>query len=289
MLVGPTLTIVLGATTMDGTLHGLAGFQLWAMLVTVASLGGLVVYFGFGGWLYHRYYVRRRDQAEQWKIQPKRWQPGDKWRWGVRVAAVNMLLGGLVSGSFAYYVINGGYSALYFDVDEYGLAYTILCPVLMFVALEAMAYYTHRFLHQKWMFKKVHRWHHRCVAPTPFNTVTMHPVEFLMLQATAFVPIFVLPVHAYVFIGLLVYVLIFNIMDHSGVSMRHWLPWHSTSHFHDDHHVYFHCNFGQNLAVFDRFHGTHRRKNRRYGEKVFGGKGAPVDGTAGETADFVEY
>lgn len=274
---------------MEGVAFGLSGLRLWAMLVTVASLGGLVVYFGFGGWLYHRYYVVRRDRAADWKIQPRRFQPPDKHRWGINVAAGNMVLGGLVSGSFAYYVIGGGYSALYFDVADYGLLYTIVSVGLLFLAIEASAYYTHRLLHRKWLFRNFHRWHHRCVAPTPYNTVTMHPVEFLMLQASAFLPIFVLPVHAYVFIGMLVYVLVFNIMDHSGIDMRHLLPWHSTSRFHDDHHVYFHCNFGQNLAVFDRFHGTMRRRNRRYGAKVFGGKGAAVTGGNAEGAEFVEY
>lgn len=274
---------------VEGVAFGMSGLRLWALLVTVASVGGLVVYFGYGGWLYWRYYVRRRDRAVDWKIQPRRFQPADKHRWGIRVAAVNMLLGGLLSGSFAYYVVGGGYSALYLDAAEHGLAYTLLSVVLLFVAIEASAYYTHRLLHRKWLFKHFHRWHHRCVAPTPFNTVTMHPVEFLMLQVSAFLPIFVLPVHAYVFIGMLVYVLIFNIMDHSGIVMRHLLPWHSTSRFHDDHHVYFHCNFGQNLGWFDRFHGTLRRKDRRYGEKVFGGKGAPVGDERGATPEFVEY
>lgn len=270
-------------------MYGLSGFQLWALMVTVAGLGGLVIYFGLGTWLYRRYYVNRRDEAAEWKIQAKRWQPDNKHRWGIRVAAVNMAIGGLISGSFAFYVINGGYSALYFETETYGIAWTVISTILMFLSMEAMAYYTHRMLHGKWIFRYVHRWHHRCVATTPFNTVTMHPAEFIILQTVTFLPIFVLPVHYVAFMALLVYVLVFNILDHSGIKMSHWLPWHSTSHFHDDHHVYFHCNFGQNLAFFDKFHGTHRRKNRRYGENVYGGKGAPVDPSDRKLPDFVEY
>lgn len=274
---------------MDGTAFGMSGLPLWALLVTVATVGGLVLYFGFGTWLYWRYYVKRRDQADQWKIQANRWQPPAKLRWGIRVAAVNMVLGGLVSGSFAYYVVNGGYSALYFEVEQRGVIYTIVSTVLLFFAIEAAAYYTHRFLHRKWLFRRVHQWHHRCVATTPFNTVTMHPVEFLLLQVTAFLPIFILPAHYVSFIAMLVYALVFNIMDHSGIKMTHWLPWHSNSSFHDDHHVYFHCNFGQNIAIFDKLHGTHRRHNRRYGENVFGGKGLPVDPADRELGEFVRY
>ena len=60
---------------VEGVAFGMSGLRLWALLVTVASVGGLVVYFGYGGWLYWRYYVRRRDRAVDWKIQPRRFQP----------------------------------------------------------------------------------------------------------------------------------------------------------------------------------------------------------------------
>jgi len=268
---------------------GLTGFQLWALMVTVAALGGLIIYFGFGGWLYHRYYIKQRDQAADWKLQSKRWVPDKLHRWAIRVAAANMLLGGLLTGTFAYFVHTAKISALYMDVDEHGWLWLVVSAVVMFVALEAAAYYTHRLLHHPWMFKRFHRWHHRVVATTPFITTTMHPVEFMMLQATAFAPVFFLPVHWMVFAGLLVYALVFNLMDHSGVRMKHWLPWHSSSSFHDDHHVHFHCNYGQHIALFDKLHGSHRRVNRRYGAKVFGGKGAPVEPGDADAGEFVKY
>ncbi len=271
------------------SLELLTGFQLWALMVTVAALGGLVLYFGFGGWLYWRFYVRRRHDAAEWKIQPKRFVPDKLHRWGIRVATVNMLVGGLLTGTFAYFVYTHEISALYLDVDDYGWTYTALSVVVMFIALEASAYYTHRFLHNRWMFRHVHRWHHRAVAPTPFVTVTMHPVEFILLQSTAFLPVFFIPVHVAVFGGLLAYALVYNLMDHSGIRMNHWLPWHSSSSFHDDHHVHFHCNYGQHIAIFDRFHGTHRRHGRRYGQEVFGGKGAPISSDDPKQGEYVQY
>ena len=51
----------------------LTGLRLWAAMVGVATVGGLVIYFGYGTWLYYRHYVRRRDEAEAWKLQPRRW------------------------------------------------------------------------------------------------------------------------------------------------------------------------------------------------------------------------
>ncbi len=267
------------------------GWRQWALLVTVCAASGLAIYFGYGGYLYAKYYRRQRETPDAWKIQPKRFLKPKQHRWAIKVAACNLMLAGLLSGSFIYYLQHGGYSALYFDPMERGLLWLPVSAVLLFLSLEAAAYYTHRWLHGKWMFKHIHRWHHRCVAPTPFTTVTMHPVEFISLQATAFVPIFIIPVWSGIFVFLLIYVLLYNIKDHSGIVLTSRLPWQGSSRFHDDHHVYFHCNFGQNLPIFDKFHGTHRRVDRRYGEDVFGGKGAPIEEGAGEDdgSDWVEY
>ncbi len=265
----------------------LTGISLWAVMVVVSVIGGLVIYFGYGGWLYRRYYVARRKDAPDWKLQPKRFVPDAMHRWAMRVATVNMIIGGALSGTFAYFVHTRGISALYLEIDDYGWGYTALSTVAMFMAMEAAAYYTHRFLHNRWMFKHVHRWHHRVVAPTPLVTVTMHPAEFILLQSATFVPVFFMPVYVPAFAFLLVYALVFNLMDHSGIRIKHSLPWHSSSSFHDDHHIHFHCNYGQHIAVFDRLHGTHRRYGRRYGKDVFGGKGVKVEGR--DPGDFVEY
>ena len=90
-------------------------------------------------------------------------------------------------------------------------------------------------------------------------------------------------------IVVLVYVLTFNVIDHSGVDLRSRLPWQGPSRFHDDHHLYFHVNFGQHLMIWDRLHGTLRRQKRSYGREVFGGKGVPISDEGKELPPFVEY
>ena len=74
------------------------------------------------------------------------------------------------------------------------------------------------------------------------------------------------------------YVFTIALFYSSGIDLHSILPWQAPARFHDDHHKYFHCNFGHNVMIFDRFHGTMRRKDRRYGEDVFYGKGAPMKG-----------
>src|SRR6185295_18479157 len=138
---------------------------------------------------------------------------------------------------------------IYFEVARYGWAYTLASTVLFFVFIDVMAYYVHRALHTRPLFRLVHHWHHRYVATSPFVTTAMHPVEFLMFQAVSLFPLFVVPIHYLSAIGVLVYILVFNIIDHSGVRLRSRLPWQAPSNFHDDHHLHFHVNFGQHLML----------------------------------------
>jgi lathosterol oxidase len=66
------------------------------------------------------------------------------------------------------------------------------------------------------------------------------------------------------------YTYLIGMIDHCGIKVNWPLPLHSGNRFHDDHHVYFHCNYGHHTQVFDQLHGTMHRQDRRYGEHVFG-------------------
>jgi lathosterol oxidase len=116
----------------------------------------------------------------------------------------------------------------------------------------------------------------------------MHPVEFLTYQTIFIAPAFLVPMHVGAYYALLVYVFYYNVCDHSGIKHRALVPWQPPSQFHDDHHKYFHCNFGQSSLLWDRAYGTLRRLSRKYGEDVYGGRGAP-DGTARAADQFVDY
>jgi lathosterol oxidase len=260
------------------------------LLLTCLALAigvGLVVFHAVAGYYHLRYYVRRRDDAATWKCQPERWLKPELQREAALLSTFNLTLGGTLTGLLIYAIAKGLPMPLYYDVAEYGWPYTIASAALLFVLNDAGAYYVHRFLHRKWFFKRIHRWHHRYVATTPYVTVAVHPFELLSLQVASFLPIFIIPFHPAVIGAVLTYVLVFNIVDHSGVRLTSRIPWQGPSLFHDDHHKYFHCNFGQHLTLWDRFHGTLRRVSRRYGKEVFGGRGAPGEGSGGD--DFVAY
>ncbi len=258
-----------------------------AAYVVLAIAGGLGMYFGIGGFFEWRYY-RRRGEAETWKIQPRRW-PGPRARRNeILLGAANLTAGSIASGIFAHHVATGGETAIYFDLQTHGLAFTLATAVGYFLLTDAMLYGAHRLMHRKTLFRYIHRVHHRWTSPTAFTSAAMHPAEFVLYQGLMIAPLFVLPIHVGGVIAVLLYHNLIALLDHSGVDLASALPWQPPPRFHDDHHVHFHVNYGQTLGVWDRVFGTWRRAGRVYGEHVFGGKGAPL-GPEAAPAPRIDY
>ena len=246
-----------------------------AACVGGASFVGLAVYHAVAGHFHYRYYVRRRDAVESWKLQPERFLTPELHRLAIRSGTRNMALSGVLTGVLVYAIVSGSFDPpIYTEIaGASGWAYTIGSTVLLFVLMDYIAYWVHRALHTRLLFRRVHRFHHRFVATTPYVAIALHPVELLALQAATLTPLLVIPFHAVSAAAVLLYILVYNVVDHSGVRLTSALPWQPPSRFHDDHHAWVHVNFGQHLMIWDRLHGTLRRHGRRYGPEVFGGRG----------------
>jgi lathosterol oxidase len=232
--------------------------RLWLICVAVSLALTALSYWGLGGLVHHWFYVRRRDRAVDWKLQPARWPSAEQARHALLLGSANILMGAIAGGSFAWYVASGGWSRLYFDVRAWPLAWLPASAIVLFVAVDAGLYYSHRLLHHRALFRHVHRWHHRFVAPTLFTTTAVHPIEFLVFEAVLIAPALIVPVHVGVYVVVIAYTYLIGMIDHSGIRLRWRLPLHADNRFHDDHHVYFHCNYSHHTTLFDRLHGTLR-------------------------------
>ena len=260
------------------------------MYVGAAIAGGLGMYFGIAGAFELIYYRARRERAAEWKCQPRRFLSPKLARHQLFLGTANMLAASIASGFFSAYLARGGKSAVYFTLSEHGLLYALAGTVLYFVLTDAGLYWAHRTLHRPFLFRHIHRWHHRYTAPSAFTAMAVHPLEMATYQSVMLLPLFVLPVH----VGGLIFVLVYQnyvaLVDHSGIDLHSWLPWQGSTRFHDDHHVHFHVNYGQNMWLWDRIFGTARREGRVYGVEVFGGRGAPTAGAvAGQLPRYVDY
>jgi lathosterol oxidase len=255
--------------------------------VAMALAGGLGMYFGIGGWFEWYFYRRRRDRAAEWKCQPRRFAPARVQRRDVLLGTANMIGASCLSGVLAYLIATNNPTRVYFG--GHGVVFGVALTLVYFMATDVALYWAHRILHRPALFRSIHRWHHRNTTPTAFTSASMHPVEFFTYQSMVMLPLFVMPVPVWGLIFVLVYQNFVALLDHSGVKLRSRLPWQPPPRFHDDHHVYFHVNYGQTLGMWDRMFGTWRREGRVYGEHVFGGRGAPVSATESAKPRFVDY
>ncbi|MDQ3037794.1 MAG: sterol desaturase family protein [Myxococcota bacterium] len=244
--------------------------------VGISMAISLVTFWGVGGLVHWAFYVRRRDDAARWKLQPKRFLPPRMVRHAFLLGGFNIVVGSLIGGTFAWHVTRGGGSSLYFDPLEHGVPWLFASALATYFVIDAGLYYSHRFLHREWMFKRIHRWHHRYTAPVVFTTTAVHPLEFLLFTGVVLLPAVLVPVHWAVYVIVVAYTYLIGMIDHCGIAVRWPLPLHAGNRFHDDHHVFFHCNYGHHTQIFDLLHDTARREGRRYGADVFGDRGAPA-------------
>lgn len=255
----------------------LAAYRLqhvhWIILASLVV--SLVSYFGFGGWLQWYYYIKRRHEPETWKCQPNRFLTPENERHEILMGGTNMIIGAILSGVVATWIINGGYCTLYFNIGEKGWLYLVESTVLLFLIQDGTAYYLHRLNHIPWIYKRIHKHHHRYHSPTCFSATAMHPLEFIEFELALALPAFFLPCYSGSFIFLMIYSYYYGMIDHSGIKMDAYPPWQPESMFHDNHHRFFHCNFGFNMKLWDWMHDTLDRRDRIYAEDIFGGQGRP--------------
>ncbi|XP_035213324.1 putative methylsterol monooxygenase DDB_G0269788 [Stegodyphus dumicola] len=233
----------------------------------------LVLYFGLCGFLQWYFYVRQRDRPEEWKCQPKKFLSWEDEKHAIILGTACMFMGSVISGFLSCWTMNGGYTALYYNIHDYGIPYLVLSIPLVYLVTEALFYYYHRMFHLPAVYKAYHKYHHRYKQPTAFSSTAMHPLEFVILQSAIFIPMFTIPVHYAIFIGLVLYEYYYSVIGHSGVKIKALWPWQPDSMFHDNHHEFFHVNFGLNTKLFDYLHDTLRKEDRIYSESIFFGHG----------------
>ncbi|ANB11626.1 methylsterol monooxygenase [Sugiyamaella lignohabitans] len=134
-----------------------------------------------------------------------------------------------------------------------------------FVLEDTWHYWGHRLLHTKYLYKRIHKQHHKYAAPFGLTAEYAHPVEVAFTgTGTVGSPL----LWAYVFgnlhlITVLTWIVLrlFQAIDsHSGYefpwSLDHFLPVWSGADHHDDHHRYFTGNYASSFRWWDYFLGT---------------------------------
>jgi sterol desaturase/sphingolipid hydroxylase (fatty acid hydroxylase superfamily) len=175
-----------------------------------------------------------------------------------------------VVGLGVYHGAHAGVFCVYSEVAEFGWAYWLGSIVLIIVAHDAYFYWTHRWMHEPKVFRRLHRTHHLSAAPTQWAAYSFSVGEAFM-QA-GFLPLFLLavPTHESTLFIWMAHQVMRNVAGHCGVELepKTWLAswwgrWFTTTLHHDMHHEYGRFNYGLYFAWWDRWCGTEHPEYRK--------------------------
>ena len=215
------------------------------------------------------FYVIKRDNYQKWKCQPTRWLSLKDEFLELKMSVLNLVIGGILTSIL--FILHQKFTIfkIYRNHEKYGDTWYLISTFLYFIYIDLFAFIVHRMLHIPFLYKTIHKHHHYFINITPFSALALHPIEYLMMVTVSFLFLFAVPIHIMAVTINLSYIFIFNILNHSGVKFYSYLLWEPNSIYHDDHHRYFHTNYGQSLVIWDKICKTLRRTNKVYGEDIF--------------------
>jgi Delta7-sterol 5-desaturase len=233
-------------------------------LTKIFSINYLILsvrYFILAGIAYFFFWVWKRSSFQVFRIQEK-FPDKSKIISEIKYSLITFLIFASV-GTTLFIARKMGYTLIYTDITDYGWGYFFLSIVLAIVIHDAYFYWAHRFMHHKWLFKKVHAVHHYSVNPSPWAAFSFHPLEAVLEAGILPMLVFILPMHPGAIISFLFFMTILNVLGHLGYELypknfvrSRWTNWNNTSFHHNQHHQKFNCNYGLYFNWWDKMMGT---------------------------------
>jgi sterol desaturase/sphingolipid hydroxylase (fatty acid hydroxylase superfamily) len=119
-------------------------------------------------------------------------------------------------------------------------------------------YWTHRMLHYKPFYDRVHSIHHRNVSIGPWSGLSMHPVESFIYLTSVIIHIVVAssPFHVIFHLQFLVFNAVIAHSGFEGILFKNKKLIDTGRFHHQLHHRFFECNYGNAEMPWDRWFGT---------------------------------
>ncbi len=231
----------------------------WIVLLIISVLAGR--YLLLAGVSYLLFYRPGIKRLKRFKIQPG--PPKDKQIRNELKYSFSTIFIFSGAGILAYFLFINGHTTLYRNINDHSIAWLLVSLVGILFLHDTYFYWTHRLLHTRWFFRKVHTVHHRSVNPTPLAAYAFHPIEALIESLFIFPVILLFPVHIYIFLLFIFLTLLMNVIGHLGfefipIKWRQGFfgKWLSSSTHHNLHHQKSRKNFGYYFTIWDRLMRT---------------------------------
>lgn len=157
------------------------------------------------------------------------------------------------------------YSFVYYKVSDYGKAYIILSILMHIIFDETFTYWIHRIFHtNNFLYRHLHRIHHKSVDVTPFTGFSFHPLDAFGQAVPTFVSCFFFPLHYDVLLFFSLVTSVWAISIHDNVpALPIKLFLYSTHHtIHHEMGIGKFRNYGKFTSIWDRLAGTYSDPGR---------------------------
>lgn len=235
------------------------GFGWIAKLFIVNTLA-LFAFFGVYEW---RLYVKRAQGTRfkyngKWPSENKSdvfWFRSQNIDSMLRILFHAMPIWTAIAVAILYCYANGLVPWVTWDAHP---VYLVCLALLMPILHETHFFLIHRLIHIPFLYKHVHSVHHNSVNPSPYSSLSMHPVELLLYLGMAFWHL-IIPSNPVLALYQLHRAGFGAIPGHIGfdkieVGEDGGLDTHAYIHY--LHHKYFEVNYGDGLIPFDKWFGT---------------------------------
>lgn len=165
----------------------------------------------------------------------------------------------LLTNPFFLLELNG-YSRLNGDLwDVFEDKKLLLWQAFTFIMFtDCGIYFIHRWLHIPWVYKRLHKPHHKWIVCTPFASHAFHPVDGWAQSLPYHIYPLLFPLHKVFYLVLFTFVNFWTVMIHDGLYLSNDPVVNGTA-CHTVHHLYFNYNYGQFTTLWDRLGRSYRR------------------------------
>lgn len=181
--------------------------------------------------------------------------------WSLASAAIYGVPAGVVAWGWRQL----GWTRIYTDLADYPLWYAPLSVLLYLFAHDTWFYWTHRWMHRPWLFRRAHAVHHASRPPTAWTAMSFHPWEAVTGAVVIPALVFFIPIHVALLGLVLAIMTVMGITNHMGWELfparlvhSRLGGWLITASHHQRHHENYQCNYGLYFRVWDRLCGTDR-------------------------------
>lgn len=230
-------------------------------LFQVTVFGSALVHMGLSFILnMHPILVQNTAHLQAYKIQGQK-SPASlaDWRHVIRHVLLSQFFVQLPLVTGLYFFI------MYFDTPyDYdsmpGRLDLVRRVFLSLIVEDTWVYFGHRFLHDKRIYKYIHKVHHTYTSPFALDSEYEHPIETVVLGTGFFLACLLFTNHlAFMWVWLYGR-LVVSYDSHSGYdlpnNLLHLIPWYNGAREHDWHHQFFDGNYAPTFVWWDRFFGT---------------------------------